>query len=391
MTIKFTADGMTISTLTELTDQLSSDYRAIYGNDINLNPNTPDGQRVGIEAKLVADTEESILNLYNQMDVDLAIGEWLNKLIKLAGISRKPATRSTVDITVTTDRPLTLPINYTIQDQLNQLWIVTTAVSLISGVNTVTFVAKDFGSISADANTIDQQSDIVLGVVSVTNPQPAVAGLNEETDSELRIRRAQSVEKPAFSTVGGLFARLADLEGVVDVAILENDTAIYDSTRDILANTIWCVIEGGESAKIIETIAKNRTAGVNTKGSESGVFIEELIRPDGSIFEIQHEMNFDRPTIVDVFVTLTATRTNSTSPIDIALIKQKIAGQVLRIQDNIRASQLYGIAYQAGSNFVLSDMLISDDNITFTDERLVSGFGAKYRILESNITVNEVV
>lgn len=391
MTINFTADGMNISTLTELTEKLSSDYRAIYGNDINLNPNTPDGQRVGLESKLISDIEESMLNLFNQMDVDLAIGEWLNKLIKLAGISRKPATRSTAEITVTTDRPLTLPVNYTVQDQLNQSWIVTTEVNLIAGANTVTFVAKDFGSISADANTIDTQSDIVLGVISVTNPQPAVAGLDEETDSELRIRRAQSVEKPAYSTVGGLFARLADLEGVVDVAILENDKAIYDAMRDILANTIWCVVEGGESAKIVETIAKNRTAGVNTKGSESGVYIEELIRPDGSTFEIQHEMNFDRPTVVDVYITLTATRVNITSPIDIDLIKQKLAGKVLRIQDNIRASQLYGVAYQAGTNFVLSDMLISDDNITFTDERLVSDFGAKFRILESNITINEVV
>lgn len=387
----FTFEGLDIRTLTEVVQELRDGYRTIYGNDINLEDSTPDGQRVGIEAKAITDIEEFLLNLYNQMDADLAFGEWLNKLIKFAGIQRKPATRSTVEMEIETDRILTLPANYTLEDELGQEWIVTSDAVLVSGTNTVTFVSKVFGSINADANTITEQSDVVLGVTSVTNPAIAVVGLDEETDEQLRIRRAKSVENPAYSTTGGLYARLADLASVTDVVVEENDTKDYDATRDIQANTLWAIVEGGTTTDIVETIAKNRTGGCNTKGSESGIFIETLLRPDGSEFEIQHEMRFDRPTVVDLHITLTATRTDTNSPIDIDLIKQKLVARTYLIQENARASQLYGLAYQAGTNFVLSDLQISDDNVTFTDENLVSAFGAKFLISTANITVNEVV
>lgn len=390
-TPSFTAEGLDIRTLTEINQELIDAYRVIYGNDINLEDSTPDGQRVGIEAKAIADIEEFLLNLYNQMDADLAFGEWLNKLIKFAGIQRKPATRSTVEMTIVTDRILTLPANYTLEDDLGQEWIVTADATLVSGSNTVTFVSNDFGEISADANTITTQSSVELGVVSVTNPAIAVAGVNEETDEQLRLRRAKSVENPAYSTTGSLFARLSDLAGVTDVVVEENDTDTYDATRDINAHTIWCVIEGGTSTDIVETIAKNRTGGIRTKGDDSGIFEETLSRPDESEFIIKHEINYDRPDYVDLHITLTATRTDTNSPVDIALIKQKLVSRTYRIQENARASQLYNLAYQAGDNFVLSDLEISDDDITYTDENIISAFGAKFQILEANITVTEVV
>jgi uncharacterized phage protein gp47/JayE len=387
----FTYEGLDVRTLTEIKQELVDAYKTIYGNDINLGDSTPDGQRVGIEAKAIADIEEFLLNLYNQMDADLAFGEWLNKLIKFAGIQRKPATRSTVEMTIVTDRILTLPENYTLEDELGQEWILTASASLVSGSNTVTFVAKEFGSIGADANTITEQADVVIGVVSVTNPAIAVEGLDEETDAELRLRRAKSVENPAYSTVGGLYSRLADLAGVTDVVVEENDEDTDDAARSLTAHTIWCIVEGGESTDIVETIAKNRTAGIRTKGSESGIYIETLLRPNGDEFEIQHEMNYDRPTYVDLYITLTATRTNASSPIDTALIKQKLESRAYLIQENARASELYSLAYQAGTNFILSDLEISDDNVTFTDEDLISDYGAKFVIDSANVTINEVI
>ena len=388
---RFTFEGFETRTLTEINQSVINDYIAIYGSDINLESSTPDGQRVGIEAKAIADIEEFLLNLYNQMDVDLAFGEWLNKLIKFAGITRQPATRSTVDMSIETDRDLTLPTNYTIEDELGQEWIVTDDVELSLGLNTVTFVSKVFGAISADANTVVVQSDVVLGVVAVTNLAGANVGLDEETDAQLRIRRARSVENPAYSTTGSLYARVADLAGVTDAVVEENDSDVYDAERDIRPHTIWVIVEGGSTTDIVETIAKNRTGGAGTKGSLSGVFVETLQRPDGSDFILNHTINFDRPTTVDLHINLTATRTNPNSPIDVELIRQQLSSRTYHIQENVRASQLYGLAYQAGTNFVLSDLEISNDGNTFTDENLISAFGSKFNVLPENITINEVL
>src|SRR5690606_5090132 len=111
-----------VQTYQEIYDELAAAYRAIYGADINLDADSPDGQRVGIEAKARLDLQSFALALYNQIDPDFSAGEFLNKLIKLSGITRRPAVRSQVDVDVTTDRALTLPAGWTVADSLGQSW-----------------------------------------------------------------------------------------------------------------------------------------------------------------------------------------------------------------------------------------------------------------------------
>ena len=56
---KFTPDGIQVQTFQEIYDELAAGYRSIYGEDINLDPDSPDGQRVAIEAQLVLDAQRS--------------------------------------------------------------------------------------------------------------------------------------------------------------------------------------------------------------------------------------------------------------------------------------------------------------------------------------------
>jgi uncharacterized phage protein gp47/JayE len=388
---EFNYNGLEIETFDEIYQRLAASLRQIYGNDINLELDSPDGQRVAIIAQLVLDLETFALQLYNQMDADFAIGDWLNKLIKFAGIFRRPATRSQVDVTVTTDRPLTLPAGFTISDDLGQLWIITNSVDLVIGANTVTFVAQEFGEFSAASGTVTTLETIILGVLSVTNPAPSLDGRDEETDEELKIRRDSSVENPAYSTVGSLVAKLANLANVTDVVVYENDQDTTDIDKDIPPHTIWAVIEGGSVADIVETLVKQRTSGCGTKGDESGIFNEVVTRPDGSTFNIVHEMEFDRPQSVDLYIRFTATRLETLSPIDLDLMKTLIGQRRFRIGENLKASSLYSIIYRAGSNFVLSDLEISDDDTVWTDENLISAWDGKFTVDPANITITEVV
>ncbi|OQY25514.1 MAG: hypothetical protein B6244_14960 [Candidatus Cloacimonetes bacterium 4572_55] len=65
MSLEFTPDGIKIQTYEEIFDFLAEGYRAIYGVDINLDQDSPDGQRVGIEAKARLDIQTFALALYN--------------------------------------------------------------------------------------------------------------------------------------------------------------------------------------------------------------------------------------------------------------------------------------------------------------------------------------
>lgn len=388
---EFTVDGVQIQTFEEIFEDLADGYRDIYGNDINVDQDSPDGQRIGIDAKLNLDMQTFALQLYNQFDPDFAVGTMQDRLFKYIGITPRPATRSTADVTVTTDRNLTLTVPYVIKDELGQEWEIDSENNLVSGPNTVTFSAVEFGAVAADPDTITTPVTIELGVLSVTNPAAADPGLAEETVEEKRIRRNKSLENAAYSTTGGLFAKLANITGVTDLIIYENDTDVLDAVRNIDPHTLWIIIGGGEVADIAEITAKNKTGGTGLKGTETATFEEDLLNPDGTTFVFTHTIKYDRPTDIPLHVELTATRKDSSQAIDLDLIKQKIAERTYNISELAIASELYSNGYEAGTNFVLSLMKISDDDITFTDEDLASGFDEIWNIDVANIDITEVI
>lgn len=383
--------GVTVQTLQEILTELEDSFKGIYGTDLDLSQNTPDGQRLGILAKISADLQAYGLSLYDLLDPDFAIGEMMNKIIKIAGITRNPATRSSVEETIVVDRNLALASGYKARDENNQNWVTTSDSTLTTGSNTVTMYAEFFGNYEAGAGEITEPVTIILGVTSVTNAAAAVAGVDEETDEELRIRRNKSLENPSYSTVGGLYAKLVDLEGVTDLQVYENDLSTTDSVRGMVPHSIWVVIEGGDTADIVEVLAKSKTSGTSQKGSESGTYIETLTTPDGSTRTINHTMLYDRPTDVDLFVELTVTRKDASIAIDKTLIKSKLAAIDWTVRESATATELYAAVYSAGATFIATDLQISLTLVGgYTDESLEPGYDEKFVIETANVTITEV-
>ena len=388
---QFTPEGIQVQTFQEIYDELAAGYRVIYGEDINLEPNSPDGQRVAIEAQLVLDSQSFGALEYNQRDPDFALGQSLNSIIKLSGITRRPATRSQVDVTVVTDRPLTLPIDYTVEDDLGQSWSTLAVRTLIAGTTTVTVFAVNFGAIAADADTIVNPVTVVIGVGSVTNPTAATVGIDEETDQELRVRRNKSLETPQSSSTGRMFTALVSVPNVTDVAVYENDTATTDSDG-IPAHSLWVVVEGGAVAAIVETMTKNKTGGKGMVGSVTGTFSEPVTRPNGTTFTIVHSMTFDRPVDVPILVRLDATRKDAAIPVDEALISQAIAARTFNIGENLLAGDLYRLAFNAGESFIPTNLEISrDSGATYTDGRILSDLNEKFSIAAGDVAVTEII
>jgi len=388
---RFTPDGIQVQTFQEIYDELAAGYRVIYGEDINLEPNSPDGQRVAIEAQLVLDSQSFGALEYNQRDPDFALGQSLNSIIKLSGITRRPATRSQVDVVVTTDRPLTLPPDYAVEDDLGQAWTTLNAIDIPPGETTVTLFAENFGAVEADPATIVNPVTVVIGVLSVTNPTAATVGVDEETDQELRVRRNRSLETPTSSSTGRMFTALANLPNVTDVAVYENDTDVTDSDG-IPAHSLWVVVEGGSVANIVETMTKNKTGGKGMVGTVTGTFSEPVTRPNGTTFTIVHSMTFDRPVDVPVLVRLDATRKDAANPVDEALISQAIAARTFNIGENLLAGDLYRLAFNAGENFIPTNLEISQDSgATYTDGRILSDLNEKFSIAAGDVAVTEII
>lgn len=385
------ANGITIQSFDEILAELVAGYQAIYGVDINLDQESPDGQRVAIEAKSRADMQAFGLWIANNFDPDFARGIFQAKIAKLSGVFPRPATRSFWDLSVVTTRILTLPTGYQISDDLGQLWELPAPVILPIGTSAITFQATDFGSVTGLAGAVFTPVTVVLGVTGFTAAVDAEPGKDEETDEEFVQKRNLSLENPAFSTTNSLTARLLNTAGVTDAYVYDNDSDVYDPINDLDAHSIWAVVEGGTIDDIMQALLFQKTGGTGIKGAIEATIPETLTRPDGSTFVVNQIRRFDRPVMVPVYITLTATRKNPLVPVDLALIKQKLAAYKFYIGTPLQAAELYCPAYTAGDDFILTLMEISDDNVTFTDGLLTPDPGSKFEIVIANITITEVI
>lgn len=389
------SSGITIQSFDEIFAELVAGYQAIYGADIDLSQNTPDGQRVAIEAKARHDMQAFGLSIANNFDPDFARGLFQAKIAKLAGIFPRPATRSTWDLKITSTRILTLPTAYQISDDLGQLWQLPAPVTVPIGVSDITFVATDFGAVTGLAGAVFTPVTVILGVTGFAAVDNAVAGKNAETDEEFLQKRNRSLENPAFSTTGSLNAQLLNLPGVTDAYVYDNDTHEFGPPEhpewNLEANTIWAVVEGGTIDDIMRSTLFKKTSGAGMKGAIEADISETLTRPDGSTFVIVHERRFDRPVYEPVYIRMTATRKDPLIPVDVALIKQKIVAYKFYIDSPLQAGFLYCYAYEAGNDFILTDIEVSKDGITYTDGKIAPSAGGKFTIDPANITINEVI
>lgn len=385
------ATGIQIQTFEEIFAELVAGYQEIYGPDINVSQESPDGQRIGIEAKARHDMQAFGLLVANNFDPDFARGLSQAKIAKLSGIFPRPATRSTWDLSVTVTRDLTLATGYSIADDLGQVWELPAPVAVVIGANPITFTAAEFGSVTGLTGATFTQVTVVLGVSSFTASVDAVVGVDEETDEEFAQRRNLSLENPGFSTTGSLTAQLLNTAGVTDAYVYDNDTDVYDAVLDLDAHSIWPVVEGGTIDDIMQVLLFKKTGGTGIKGAIEADIPETLTRPDGSTFIVSQKRRFDRPVDVPVYVTATATRTNSLEPIDLDLIKQRMAEFVFYIGTPLQAGFLYEPGYTAGDNFILSAIEVSDDDITFTAESITPAAGEKFSLVVANIDITEVI
>lgn len=382
-------NGLLIDEFSTIYNRLADKFKLIYGQDINLEQNSPDGQLLGIITNEIYDLQTLILHIYNSFDPDLAQGVELNKLLKLIAQSRRSSTKSIVDITIVANANVTLPADYTIIDENKNEWIINAETTLTTGTHTVSFNAVNFGAIEASANTINEVVTVFPEITSVNNVSSAQVGRDEESDVLLRKRRNNLLESNSKSTIAGIYSKLFLLENVLDAKVHDNSSDEYDATLDVDAHTLWVIVDGGAVDEIAKIIAEEKTQGCGLKGNIEATYVETFLKSDGTTRLYYHEVKFDRPTQTNIYISLNVKKKNITDIIDDNAIKNKLIEKFYSIGENASATELYSYVYQSGNNFTASELLISEDNITYS-ETLTANFEQKFIVSIDNIIITEI-
>ncbi len=303
-------NGLTIKTRQEILDELLNGaggypgLLTIYGPNINVGPNSPDGQLLNILAQVAIDQEELIASVNSAFDPDQATGTILDARCAINGVIRQGATYTVQAIDVTVTIPLTLTgldtsTPFTVADANgNQFQLITSHSFGAPGTTSLAFRAVQPGPVETTIGTITNIVTAISGVSGVNNSIAATSiGLAQESDASLRVRRANSVSLPSKGFLQGLLGALLDIEGVEQAVVLENITNTTDA-NGIPGHSIWVIVDAPSSAneEIANAIYVKRNAGCGMKGAID-VPVDQI---DGTTFDVL----FDNPTAVPLYINL---------------------------------------------------------------------------------------
>ena len=360
-----TDTGLTTATQTELLTALKAAMQSIYGADINLNSNSPDGQITNIFVQSMLDVEDLLTQIYNSFDPDQAFGVTLDQRCAINGIQRQAGTYTVTNITIVTSQGLTLQgldlyltAPYTVQDSAGNQWqLQTTQTPASAGTYVYAFQAAQPGATLTNIGTITQPVTVVLGVTSINNPTTySTLGLDEESDSALRIRRQQSTALSSQGYQPTLIAALSNIPRVTFADVYENNSNGFDGLWTDVAypngtpgHSIWPIVAGsGAAADIASAIYKKRNAGCGMRGEISFV----ITQTDGTPFTVY----WDVVSPVNLYIQFSISSIDGINPPDkVTILAQLPTLFTPAIFAEVNINQLATIVQQIDSNALVTN------------------------------------
>lgn len=219
--------------------------------------------------------------------------------------------------------------------------LVTAELSIDKAAVNATVVAEEFGDVQGLAGTATVIETPVAGWDSVTNEIDFTIGRNEETDSELRLRRLESLQVTGAATVEAIRSRLLQITGVTAAFVEENSTTVIDG-EGRPPKSFEAVVAGGDDQDIADLIWLVKPAGIETHGTETVSVVDSQ--------GISHDMKFSRATEIYLHVRVTLTLTpEETYPADgddqVALNVLE-HGQTHQIGDDVYVQRFFAGVYE---------------------------------------------
>lgn len=258
---EITDQGIAGRSLNEYLSDIETKTLAI-DPDWNIAADTPDGQRIGIEAELMANLDEAVVAAYRSKDPDSATGEALRNIGKISGVLIKPATYSVAAITVTGRPGTAIPAGSQVRSRIdNTQWFTTAPIVIGTILSANGFVTcSTAGRVLAAAGELSIIGTPLSGWSSVTNSE-AAPGDEAETDAEFRQRRNRSVALSGSNMLDNMIGNIANVPGVTDVSVLVNDSVSPVDSDGVPINCLAVIVNGGSDKDIALAMYEKKNPG----------------------------------------------------------------------------------------------------------------------------------
>lgn len=391
-----TSTGLIVPDTATLLEEVKDEWREVYGADVILDPETTQGAIVVMDNEVRDASVRNNVAVANQINPDYSGGVFLDAVWALTRGSRKGATRSTIPGVILGGQTGTLvPANaVAIVTTSGARFLSVSAVvigAVTPGVATVDFIAESYGPIAVIAGGLNAVASGVLGWETVSNPNPAVPGRLAESDVAGRRRRRLTLALQSVAMPEAIISALYAIEEVDSLTFRENiksTTQVIDGIS-LLPHSIWVCVRGGTDLQIATALLEAKGIGPNY----NGVVAVSVVEPASGQTYI---VNFDRPTLVTLFVRVTA-KFNNTDGLTIipaatiAYAQGELEGDAgLVVGASVSPWEISGAINQVEPRIKVNKVELSTDGITWSTNLLAIMLNQQADLTKARVLVISV-
>lgn len=334
------ATGLVAPDTSEIREAVAQDWITAFADPdkpaLDTEPTTPAGQLVDAETAEIEAMHAALLFLANQFNPRVATGIWQDALAAIYFIDRKLAEPTIVTCQLTGLNGTVIPYGALVQSTTGYTLICNNSVTIgPASTASTTFRVSTYGPIEIAPHTVNRIITVIPGWDTVDNEAAGAVGRDVEARFDFEARRAESVAINAHGSVGAIYGYLANLDGVLDIAVLENigPNPIVEYGVTIPGHGVTICIYGGSNDDIAEGIYRKKDNGADTGGNTTVKYTATEI-PGNPVYTYL----ILRPTPINFWVRITVSEQLTATTI--AAIKQAVF------------DDFYGINAQSGNRRV---------------------------------------
>lgn len=396
--VEITDTGVSVPDTPSVLAGVLQDYNTAFGGNLNIsNVATPQGYLAQETTANIQAVYAAIAWLFNNVDPAYASGRMQDAIARIYFLSRKAATKTTVQALCTGSPGVTLPAGSQAKDEDGNTYSSVSAGTFDrSGQATITFACDAPGPISCPASSLTRIMVAVSGWDAITNTEPGIPGSAIENREDFESRRYQSVAKNSIGSTQSILGSVFDLPDVTDCYVIDNpsgETVTAGATDyPLLPHSVYVGVVGGEDQEIAQTIWSKKDLGCDMNGNTTVTVYDDsaLSSPYP-----EYQITFNRPTGVPILFAITI-RQNTLLPSDIVTqiqtaVMSAFNGEVdgidrERMASSIYASTYYGVITSLSNQIDIISILIGTG--TASSNLIEMGIDQYPTVSADNITVN---
>lgn len=301
--------------------EVEQEYKDAFGQDLVVTANTPQGILITAETLARDSVARSNATLANQINPNIAGGQYLDAIWALTGGARNPASKTFVPGVVLTGVPGTsIPQGTTAQNVNNDIFeSLSTVVLDVTGQAITDFQSVIDGVIDCPINTLTTLVDYPLGLETVNNPNAPTLGSDTQSDESTRFYRRNALALQGTALPEAITSALYNIPGFKSLKFRENTTSsttIIDNVT-MIPHSIYVCADGGSDSDVANVLLSKKSAGAGYNGS---VTVNVTDPSSGQIYPVK----FDRPILIPVICRVTINPNNPSVADPVEAIRQSI-------------------------------------------------------------------